>query len=170
MDKEYWYAFYVRMHHEKKTAETLQKMGIKHFLPVQETIRQWSDRKKKIKVVIIPMMIFARTDDKTRIQLLNTIPSLSGTLIDKSTHKPAIIRDEEMERFIFMLDYSENTVKFMNEHLQPGEKVEVIKGPLQGLKGELLEFEGKSQVTVQLNMLGYAAVEMPIGFLKKISE
>lgn len=168
MENEHWYAMYVKMHHEKKTAEKLSNMGITNYLPLQETIRQWSDRKKKIQVVIIPMIIFVKSNEKTRIEILKNVPSLNGTMIDKATHKPAIIRDEEMERFMFMLDYSDEAVQFTNEPLKPGEKVEVIKGPLCGLKGELIEIDGKSQVSVRLNMLGCAMVEMPIGYLKKI--
>ena len=168
MKNNHWYAMYVKMHHEKKTAEKLYNMGIKNFLPLQERIKQWSDRKKKVKEVIIPMMIFINTDEKTRIEILKSIPSINGTMIDRATHKPAIIRDEEMERFMFMLDYTENAVRFTSEPLKPGEKVEVIKGPLCGLKGELIDIEGKSQVSVRLNMLGCAMVEMPAGYLKKI--
>lgn len=170
MESKYWYAMYVKMHHEKKTAERLNNLGVRNYLPLQETVKQWSDRKKKVKEVVIPMIIFINTDDKTRIEILKSIPSINGTMIDKATHRPAIIRDEEMERFMFMLDYSENTVKFTGELLKPGEKVEVIKGPLKGLKGELLEIDGKSQVSVRLNMLGCAMVEMPIGFLQKTDE
>ena len=167
MENEHWYAMYVKMHHEKKTAEKLSNMGITNYLPLQETIRQWSDRKKKIQVVIIPMIIFVKSNEKTRIEILKNVPSINGTMIDKATHKPAIIRDEEMERFMFMLDYSDEAVQFTNEQLKPGEKVEVIKGPLCGLKGELIEIDGKSQVSVRLNMLGCAMVEMPVGYLKR---
>ena len=39
---------YVRMHHEKKVAEKLGQMGVEHYLPVQEVVRQWSDRRKKL--------------------------------------------------------------------------------------------------------------------------
>ena len=170
MENEHWYAMYVKMHHEKKTAEKLYKMGVEHYLPLQETVKQWSDRKKKVKEIVIPMIIFIKSDDKTRIEVLKSIPSVNGTMIDKATHKPAIIRNEEMERFMFMLDYSENTVRFCSEPLKPGEKVEVIKGPLKGLKGELIDIDGKSQVSVRLKMLGCAMVEMPVGFLKKIED
>lgn len=168
MENNHWYAMYVKMHHEKKTAEKLYNMGIRNFLPLQERVKQWSDRKKKVKEVIIPMMIFINTDEKTRIEILKTIPSINGTMIDRATHKPAVIRDDEMERFMFMLDYSESAVSFTTETLKPGEKVEVIKGPLNGLKGELVEIDGKCQVSVRLNMLGCAIVEMPVGYLKKI--
>lgn len=54
----------------KKTAEKLEMLHVEHFLPIQEVVRQWSDRKKKIKQVVIPMLIFICTDEKGRIELL----------------------------------------------------------------------------------------------------
>lgn len=167
MEDKHWYAMYVKMHHEKKTAEKLNKMGITNYLPLQETVKQWSDRKKKVQKVVIPMMIFVNTDNKTRLDILNLIPSINGTLIDKSTHRPAIIRDKEMERFMFMLDYSDTAVTFTTELLAPGVKVEVIKGPLSGLSGEFIENNGKTHVSVKIDNLGYATVDIPVGFLKK---
>ena len=41
-----WYVALVRMHHEKKVAERLDKIGIENFVPVQQEIHQWSDRRK----------------------------------------------------------------------------------------------------------------------------
>jgi hypothetical protein len=38
-----WYVALVRMHHEKKVAERLDKMGIENFVPVQQEVHQWSD-------------------------------------------------------------------------------------------------------------------------------
>ena len=161
--EQHWYAFYVRMHHEKKTAEKLEMLGVTHFLPIQEVIRQWSDR--KIKQVVIPMLIFICTDEKSRIGLLQNFPSLTGCLIAPATKRPAIIPDEEMEQFKFMLDYSEEAVRFQNEPLSPGEEVE---GPLKGLQGELVELAGHSQVMIRIEHLGYAIVEIPVGYIKKL--
>lgn len=169
MEEIHWYALYVRMHHEKKVAEQFKTLGIEHFLPVQEVIRQWSDRRKKVIVVVIPMLIFVHVTDKQRIELLKQVPSLTGTLMDRCTRRPAIIRQEEMERFMFMLDYSEESIHFSSEPMKPGEDVIVIKGPLKGLVGELVTLNGKTQITVRLEQLGYATVEMPIGFVEKLS-
>lgn len=167
MEEVRWYVLYVRMHHEKKTAEKLKVAGVTHYLPVQEVIRQWSDRRRKLQVVVIPMMIFVRTSDAERVRLLKEIPALTGSLIDRTTRRPAIIRDEDMERFMFMLDYSEEAVRFISEPLLVGEQVQVIKGPLRGLKGELIEMDGKSQVVVRIEQLGCASVELPVGFVEK---
>lgn len=143
-------------------------LKVVHFLPIQEVIRQWSDRKKKIKQVVIPMLIFICTDEKGRIELLQNLPSLTGCLIDPATRRPAIIRNEEMEKFKFMLDFSDETIRFQSEPLAPGEKVEVIKGSLKGLQGELVELEDHSQVMIRIEHLGYATVEIPVGYVKKL--
>ena len=39
MGKINWYALYVRMHHEKRTAERLAQMEVEYYLPVQEVVR-----------------------------------------------------------------------------------------------------------------------------------
>lgn len=73
-----------------------------------------------------------------------------------------------MEKFKFMLDFSDETIRFQSEPLAPGEKVEVIKGSLKGLQGELVELEDHSQVMIRIEHLGYATVEIPVGYVKKL--
>ena len=81
---------------------------------------------------------------------------------------PAVIPDRQMEKFKFMLDYSEEAVELCTTPLAVGEQVRVIKGPLAGLEGELVTVGGKSKVVVRLDMLGYAQVDIPVGFVEKI--
>ena len=51
---------------------------------------------------------------------------------------------------------------------QPGELIRVVKGPLKGLEGELVEVDGKAKVVVRLDLLGCAGVDMPVGFVEKM--
>lgn len=162
-----WLAAYVRLHHEKKTRDRLASMGIECFLPVQEEIHQWSDRRKKVERVLIPMMIFVRVSAAER-SLPLTLPAVSRYMVLRGESSPAVIPDSQMERFKFMLDYSEEAVEMCTAPLRPGEPVRVIKGPLAGLEGELLTVNGKSKVAVRLDMLGCAQVDMPVGFVEKI--
>ena len=148
-----WLVAYVRLHHEKKTAERLTAMNIENFLPVQEEIRQWTYRKKKIKRVVIPMMIFVHVDAAERSQVL-TLSAISRYMVLHGEHTPAVIPDEQMERFKFMLDYSDEAVEMCTEPLAPGELIRVVKGPLKGLEGELVEMDGKAKVVVRLDLLG----------------
>ena len=137
-----WLAAYVRLYHEKKTRDRLTAMGIESFLPVQEEIHQWSDRRKKIERVVIPMMIFVHVDPAERAEVL-TLSSVSRYMVLRGQSTPA---------------------------LAPGEQVRVIKGPLAGLEGELVTIDGKSKVAVRLDMLGCAHVDMPVGFVERVGK
>lgn len=68
----------------------------------------------------------------------------------------------------FMLDYSDEAVEMCTAPLAPGELIRVVKGPLKGLEGELVEVDGKAKVVVRLDLLGCAGVDMPVGFVEKM--
>ena len=165
--ERHWYAAYTKLFHERKTAENLQKLGIRSFVPVREEIHQWSQRKKKVMKVLIPQMIFVYGTEKERLEALK-LPAISHYLVLRGEHKPAVIPDDQMERFMFLVDYSEETIEMFASPLEPGQTIKVIKGPLSGLEGELLEIEGKSKVVVRLDLLGCAGVDMPAGYVEAI--
>ena len=48
-----WLVAIVRICHEKKTSERLTKMGIENFLPIQQEVHQWSDRRKVVDLSLI---------------------------------------------------------------------------------------------------------------------
>lgn len=169
MVKRQWLAAYVRLYHEKKTCDRLTAMGIENFLPVQEEIHQWKDRKKKVERVLIPMMIFVHVSVPER-SLVLTLSAISRYMVLRGEHVPAVIPDAQMERFKFMLDYSEEAIEMCTAPLAPGQMVKVIKGPLKGLEGELVTIEGKSKVAVRIEMLGCAHVDMPVGFVEGMEE
>ena len=104
-----WYVALVRMHHEKKVAERLDKMGIENFVPVQQEVHQWSDRRKVVESVLLPMMVFVHADPKERKEVLS-FSTVSRYMVMRGESSPTIIPDEQMARFRFMLDYSEEAI------------------------------------------------------------
>ena len=164
-----WYVALVRMHHEKKVAEHLSKMGIESFVPVQQEIHQWSDRRKQVEAVLLPMMVFVCVNPKERSEVLS-FSTVSRYMVLRGESTPAVIPDDQMARFRFMLDYSEEAVCMSSSPLARGERVRVIKGPLSGLLGELVNVDGKSKIAIRLNMLGCACVDMPVGYVERVGE
>ena len=160
---------YVQSCLEKKTAQRLAAMGIECYLPVQSEIRQWSDRRKRVDRLVIPMMIFVHVTPQER-PLPLSLQAVSRYMVLRGESTPAVIPDEQMDRFRFMLDYSPEAVEMCSVPLAPGDAVKVIKGPLAGLEGELITVNGKSKVAVRLDMLGCAHVDVPIGFVEKKGE
>lgn len=164
-----WLVAYVQSCLEKKTAQRLAAMGIECYLPVQSEIRQWSDRRKRVDCLVIPMMIFVHVTPQER-PLPLSLQAVSRYMVLRGESAPAVIPDEQMDRFRFMLDYSPEAVEMCSAPLAPGDAVKVIKGPLAGLEGELITVNGKSKVAVRLDMLGCAHVDVPIGFVEKKGE
>jgi len=112
MSERRWLAAYVKMHHEKKVRDQLTEMGIENFLPVQEELRLWSDRKKKVERVLIPMMIFVYVNlAEQRIVL--TLPSVLRYMVLRGEHTPTVIPAAQMERFRFMVDNAVSSVQFL---------------------------------------------------------
>ncbi|MCE2615860.1 UpxY family transcription antiterminator [Phocaeicola oris] len=165
--KRYWYVAYTLSRHEKKVAEKLKLMGIDCYLPIQEEIQQYQNRKKKIQRVVLPMTIFIHGTSKERLEALQ-LPSITHYLMEIGKHKAATVPDDQMERFRFMLDYSDATVEIENASLQPGMQVRVIKGPLTGLEGELININKTSKVIVRIDLLGAISTEIPISFVESI--
>lgn len=163
-----WLVAYVQSCLEKKTAQRLAAMGIECYLPVQSEIRQWSDRRKRVDCLVIPMMIFVHVTPQER-PLPLSLQAVSRYMVLRGESTPAVIPDEQMDRFRFMLDYSPEAVEMCSAPLAPGDAVKVIKGPLAGLEGELITVNGKSKVAVRLDM-GCAHVDVPIGFVEKKGE
>ena len=88
-----WYVALVRMHHEKKVAERLSKMGIDSFVPVQQQIHQWSDRRKMVDTVLLPMMVFVHVNPKERMEVLS-FSTVSRYMVMRGESTPAVIPDE----------------------------------------------------------------------------
>lgn len=167
LSKKRWLVAQVRIYHEKKTSERLTKMGIENYVPVQKKTHLWSDRRKQIDHIVIPMKIFVRVDAQEQKDVL-MLSAVSRYMVLHGESAPAVIPDTQMEKFKFMLDYSEEAVNMSNTPLSPGEKVRVIKGPLRGLEGELVTLNGKTKIAVRLDMLGCASVDMPVGYIERV--
>ena len=166
-EKKYWFVAYTLSRHEKKVAEKLNSMGIECFVATQEEIRQYGSHRKKIQKVILPMTVFIHGTNKERIEALKQ-PYVTHYLMIPGEKKIATIPDKQMEQFKFMLDYSDSNVELANAPLEPGIWVTIIKGPLTGLKGELIQVNQTTRLILRINILGCAGVEIPSNYVVPI--
>jgi transcription antitermination factor NusG len=143
-------------------------MGIESFLPLQRRLRQWSDRKKWVEMPLISGYVFVRITRKhydTVLQIDNVMQYV------RFEGKAAIIRDQEIELLRRMLGQTETEVEITMEALQPGTLVEIVAGPLMGLKGELISYRGNNKVAMRIPPLGFTVlVESPAANLAVVKE
>ena len=161
-----WVAALVQMCTEKKVGDRLKKLGIENYVPTQTEIHQWSDRKKKVERVVIPMVVFVRVDEATE-RTLRMQSFIRKILTYPGQKAAAVIPDDQIDRLKFMLKQANSPVELMPENLRVGDRVRIARGALKGLEGELCKsVPEKSMVAIRIDGLGYACVSVSVGDLE----
>ena len=164
-----WIAVLVQVNCEKRTATRLRKEGYETYIPTQQEVHQWSDRKKKVDRLIMPMVVFVRASLREEEWLRNQsfihrLLALPGSDEDKKRFATPI-PDNQIERLKFLLENADSEVTIVS-NFKVGDSVRVISGPLKGLEGLVSEIDEKSSVVgVRIDGLGYACVKMLKGCL-----
>ncbi len=164
-----WYVAYTRVNQELFIKKKLDELGIENFLPQEEHIRETPLGRKIIRVLLIHGMIFIHADKTTSFSLINDYSLNIIYLKDVEGRHALIVPDKQMEDFMFLLDFSPEGIEVLNKDLKRGDKVRVIKGPLQGLKGELVRLRGHKRVVIRLEgVVSIATSYIPGAFLERI--
>ena len=164
-----WYVAHTRVNQELWIKKKLDELGIENFLPQEEQVRETPLGRKMIRVLLIHGLIFIHTDKVTSFSLINECSLNIVYLKDIEGHCSLIVPDKQMEDFMFLLDFSTNGIEVLNKNLKRGDRVRVIKGPLQGLEGELVRLKGHKRVIIRLEGVASIATSyIPSSFLERI--
>lgn len=137
-----WHVLYTKPRNEKKVVERLKKNGHEVYCPLLKTLKQWSDRKKKVQVPMFPSYIFAYTNESERYQLLMDPGVLNFVFW---LGKPAIVREEEMEAIKKIADAGED-VHVAGSGFEKGQFVEIPEGPFKGLTGTVDKVDSRKVI------------------------
>ena len=143
-----WHVLYTKPRNEKKVVERLSQNGFEVYCPLVKTLRQWSDRKKKVQIPMFPSYIFAFTNEAERQQLLMDPGVLNFVFW---LGKPAIVRDHEMEAIKQIAESGED-VHVAGSGFEKGQFVEIPEGPFKGLTGTVNKLD-KRKVIVYVQQL-----------------
>ena len=155
-----WVAALVQVRNEKAGGKKLEALGIENWIPTQVEVHQWSDRKKKIERVVIPMIVFIRAE-KSALKSL-AYHSFIYKLVTLPGQKIlTIIPDSQIENLRIMLRQTETSVEMKERIFKTGDHVRIVRGSLKDLEGELCMVEAdKPMVAVLIDCLGYACVSI----------
>jgi len=143
-----WYALYTKSRQEKKVAARLLQIGIDAYCPLVIQERQWSDRKKRVEVPLLPSYVFVNIESQSREQVFQ----VSGVVrFLYWLGQPAIIKDSEIE--IIQKRLKDKITSYEIIGIQPGTLYEITSGPFIGHKG-IVDKVDKSQITLVLEQLG----------------
>ena len=141
---EKWFVLCTKPRNELKVLNRLSSLGIDAYTPSRIELRQWSDRKKKVLVPLLPSMVLVRLDEK-EVQKVFDIPGVVRYLFEHGTR--AVVSNEEVQA---MQMYLENIHTLNKQGLAEGDTVQV---PLLDQEAILLSVKGKKCIA-QLKKLG----------------
>lgn len=143
-----WFVLYTKPNREKKMLPLLTNIGIVSYCPMVATVRQWSDRKKKIQVPIIPSVIFIQCLEKDRNKVFQ-IPGAHHYLFWLG--KPAVVKDSEIQTMKDWLNGEVNGAKV--EELKTGDTYIIKSNGFIGQEGIVNEVSN-NRIQVILKELG----------------
>jgi len=147
-NNKYWTAFYTKPRNEKKVAERLNDSGYEIYCPVRTVLKQWSDRKKKVKEVLFTSYIFGFVDENQRKEILKDQGVVSSVFW---LNRPVKIPNDEIQAIQSFLD--ENPSAEAVSVPQIGDKIQISSGPLKGEGGVVQKIKG-NKIVLLLDVLG----------------
>lgn len=148
----HWYAVRTKSRHEKVVRDQLSTQGIEPLLPTVKRLSQWKDRKKEIEVPLFSGYCFVRfaQQDKLPVQKVIGVVEIVG-----SGSRPEPIPEEEIDALRRLM----TSVLPYDPHpyLHEGMRVEVVRGPLQGVHGILLRKEKRYRLVIGVHLIQQAA-------------
>ena len=159
-----WYAAYTKPRNEKKVFERLVNSGIEAYLPLQRSLKQWSDREEIVEEPLFRSYIFIKISNVDYYRVLNTV----GIVRYITFEGKAVPIPEKQINLIKQLLEQNVDIESVEEKLEPGTKVEVRFGSLLGLVGELIEHKGVQKVVVRFDHISHSLlVTLPSKYITK---
>jgi transcription antitermination factor NusG len=143
-----WFALQVRGRQEFNISENLGSNGYEWFLPLYRSSKRWSDRIKHVDSPLFPGYVFCRFNPMDRLPILK----IPGVIQIVGFNRQLVAVDEDEIRAIQALVAS-GIPNHPCPYLEVGDKVRIESGPLRGLEGLLVEFQGNHQLILSVTLL-----------------
>lgn len=160
-----WYAVYTNPRAEKQVRDRLSESEIEVFLPLQKTYRMWSDRKKLVERPLLSSYVFV----KVTPLIFPTVYKVPGVVRFVTFEgQPASIPQKQIDNLRLLIN-SDAEIEISSERFEQGDSVEVIRGSLVGLTGELIKIGVQKRVVIRIDRLDQNLIlKIPLTFLRKI--
>ncbi|UII27577.1 UpxY family transcription antiterminator [Fulvivirga maritima] len=142
-----WHVVYTMPNFEKKLSRLFLKKGIECFLPTQQVIKQWSDRKRMIEVPVFPNYLFVKIEKSLKYHVLST----KGVVrFIEYQNEMASIPAEKMKDLKVLYD---KDIEVIETSFTEGDEVVVNSGPLVGIHGNLVRWNSKYKLAIRMEIL-----------------
>ena len=164
MDKQ-WIVVRSKPRSEKVAHNELVKKNIESYLPLLKERRKWSDRKKWVEFPLFSSYLFARIEIKDSIFVLQT---QGVNTIVKFGKQIAIVQNSVIEAIRLAMEggYELEPVEYFVE----GNIVEVVAGPMKGVKGIVAKLKGQNRLIIKIDAIQQAlSIQIESKFIRKLN-
>jgi len=159
-----WWVLHTKPRAEKALTRGLLAREIAFYLPLHE--RHWQNRGRSLSsfLPLFPGYVFLHGDPHARRQALET-NLVAGVLpvTDQAALRADLVR---VHRLI-----EAGSPLTPEERLEPGSRVEIVKGPLMGLQGTVLRRGKRLKFLVEVRFLQQGvSVEVEAGMIQALAE
>ncbi|MEM1119332.1 MAG: UpxY family transcription antiterminator [Bacteroidota bacterium] len=165
-DKEAkWFAVYTKYKREKVIKKELEHRGVHVYLPIQQLVRVYASKRKKVEMPLISCYIFVKITKPEYLKVLQTDGVVKFVRIARN-----LISIPEREMEIMRQIVGEGIpVTAEPKGLHRGDMVEIIGGNLTGLQGTLVDNHGDKEVIIDLDNMGYSLrMTLDAKYLRKL--
>lgn len=146
--RRHWLAAYTRSRHEHRVADQLRLKSLELLLPTYQRLARWSDRVRRSETPLFPGYVFVHISDGERVLVLETVGVVH---LVSSGGKPAILRDEDVERLRNYASRSGDVEP--HPYLRNGHRVRVKHGPFAGCEGTLVEKQNSVRLVISIDQI-----------------
>lgn len=148
VETAFWFAAYTSARHEKRVTEHLKQREVESFLPLYETLHRWKNGRHRVQLPLFPGYVFVHLALREKLRVLQ-VPGVVELVSFNGV--PAALPDAEIETLRNALSAGLPAQPF--PFLRVGSRVEICRGPLQGLRGILLRRQGQLRVVLSVEMI-----------------
>lgn len=145
-----WHALFVRCNQEKRVAGRLEATGVEHFLPCYRSERRWTQRRVTLEIPLFPGYLFVKVPlrDRMKVLTVQNVVALVG-----ARNAPSVIPEDEIA---WIRRSAEQAGVEPHPRLEPGERIIITRGALEGLQGILLRAQNRTRVLVNVDSIAQA--------------
>jgi len=150
-DELAWFALVTRSRHERKVRDQLESRDVESFLPFVQRWSRWRDRRKLIEWPLFPGYCFARCS----LANIRSVVACRGVVhLVSFAARPTPVPDYEIDgiRRLLATTLPHDPCPFVDV----GSMVQVVYGPLRGVRGRLVHKDQGTTLVLAIEMLGRA--------------
>ncbi len=148
-----WFVVITRWGQWKKVSQRLAALGIRHFIPESYNT-----------------LVFLRTEKERALNLVNAGEVKGRFVVDHSTRTLLEVPEKQMDDFIRVVTEYPDAECTSQVPIVKGTRVKVVRGPLKGVEGEVVESPSGMRLVVRIPTLIGASVTITRGDVRPLED